>query len=79
MVRLHSAAGHPELHVDGASRILLRERYEFDFGARDIHQLAMKQFIYEKEGHIRLTPAGFPLADGILHKLVAGIECIKST
>jgi len=66
-------------HIDGSSRTTLRQQYGFDLCQSDLLPLIRQGFIHEHGDHVRLTQAGFPLADGILRKLIDGVTGVSHT
>jgi len=66
-------------HIDGTSQRILRERTGHELSKSDLDALVMKSMLTEGNEHVRLTHSAFPLADGILRKLIEGLQLSQST
>ena len=64
-------------HAAGIDRSILRARSGYDLSENDINALISESLIIRYNGHIALTKAAFPIADGVTRKLIGGLQALE--
>jgi oxygen-independent coproporphyrinogen-3 oxidase len=61
-------------HIDGTDRSVLRKRSGHDLSQDDVDALTRQGVVVSFNEHIALLPAAFPVADGIIRRLIQGLQ-----
>jgi putative oxygen-independent coproporphyrinogen III oxidase len=63
-------------HAAGTDRTVLRARSGYDLSDDDVQAFINQEMIVSFDDHIALIPSAFPVADGIIRKLIRGLQVV---